>query len=87
MAAADPPDAFVLDLVFGGQLQLDLVEDCRRQFPEAVIIVFTSLPARTYRQTAIAAGANAFVGKDSELEALIGGERPRAHSCKVQNRK
>ncbi len=72
MAAVDPPDAFVLDLVFGGQLQIDLVEECRRQFPEAVIIVFTSLPARTYRQTALSAGANAFVGKDSDLEALVG---------------
>lgn len=72
MAAADRPDALTLDLVFDGQLQFDLVERCRQAFPEAVIIVFTSLPARPYRQTAIAAGADAFVGKDTDLETLVG---------------
>lgn len=72
MAAKERPDAFILDLVFDGQLQFDLIERCRATYPGSVIIVFTSLPAGPYRQTAIAAGADAFVGKDTDLETLAG---------------
>lgn len=69
--AAERPDALILDLVFDGRIQLALVGECRRAAPGAVIVVFTSLPARSYRQSVLAAGADAFVGKDTDLDALI----------------
>jgi DNA-binding NarL/FixJ family response regulator len=68
---ADRPDALILDLVFDGRVHLSLVGQSRRAVPDAAIVVFTSLPARSYRQSVLADGADAFVGKDEDLDALV----------------
>lgn len=71
MIAAEKPDALILDLSFNGRIELPLIEKCRSALPEAIIVVFTSLPPRTYRVEAIRWGADAFVSKETDLETLV----------------
>ena len=64
-------DALVLDLAFAGAVNLPLIRISRALLPGAVIIVFSSLPARLYRQDAIDAGADAYITKDHDIDHLI----------------
>ncbi len=65
------PEAVILDLVFNGVIEADLVRHCRAAAPQASIVVFSSLPAATYAEEVKHAGADAFVGKDTDLDVLV----------------
>ena len=65
------PDALVLDLAFSGVVDLPLVRRCRTLVPRAVIVVFSSLPTRPYRQDALDAGADAYLTKNHDIKDLI----------------
>lgn len=65
------PDVLILDLAFNGRVKSSLVAECRQVAPDAIIVVFTSLPSRSYRQSMLAAGADAFVSKEQDLDALM----------------
>lgn len=65
------PDALILDLAFDGHVHLSFVSQCRRLVPDAAIVVFSSLPPRAYKPEALAAGADAFVSKSTDLESLL----------------
>lgn len=69
--AKNAPDALVLDLTFAGAVNLSLIRSSRERMPGAAIVVFTSLPARLYRQDAINAGADAYLTKDHDIAELI----------------
>ncbi|SMC96037.1 two component transcriptional regulator, LuxR family [Fulvimarina manganoxydans] len=73
LAAIDshPTDAIVLDLAFGGEVNLSAIGQCRKLAPAARIVAFSSLPARNYRPLALAEGADAFVPKDTDLPSLV----------------
>ena len=68
---ATRPACVILDLVFKGGIAETIVEDTRGILPDASIVVFSSLPARLYARDCIRAGADVYVGKDTDLEALI----------------
>ena len=65
------PDALVLDLAFSGTVNFPLIRQSRALVPSAVIVVFSSLPARLYRQDSLDAGADAYLTKDHDIDDLI----------------
>lgn len=69
--ASSAPDVIVFDLVFEGHVHLALVSKTRTLLPLAIIVVFSSLPAATYRRDALAAGADAYLSKASSLTDLV----------------
>lgn len=71
LVRANPPDALIVDLAFDGHVQTNLITQLREIVPDALIIAFSSLPARLYMQTALAAGADAFISKEQDLDLLL----------------
>lgn len=65
------PNALILDLVFNGKVRLDFIAKCRALLPKATIVIFSSLPAQDYEETAIAAGADGYVSKEHDLAVLL----------------
>ncbi len=62
-ARALRPHVILLDLDMPGQSGLDLRPSLRGQMPDAVIIVLTMMDPESYRELALAAGADDFVQK------------------------
>jgi two-component system, LuxR family, secretion system response regulator SsrB len=57
------PDVLVLDLFMPGVNGLEICHDVKRVSPRTKIVVFTAFDGAGVRQTALAAGASAFVPK------------------------
>ena len=73
------PDRVVLDLVLAGSIDLGNVAEVRALLPGGVIVVFSSLPMRSYARDALAAGADAFLGKSADMDELVALlDRPRS---------
>ena len=64
------PDAIVVDILLADDNGLDLIEDMRREQPDARVVAMSCHPGREIVAAAIASGADAFVAKE-EL-ALVG---------------
>ncbi len=56
LIAETAPDVLILDLAFNGRVKASLVAECRQAAPDLIIVAFTSLPSRSYRQSLLAAG-------------------------------
>lgn len=69
--AATRPDVVIIDLVFDGTLEPDIIRECRVLLPDALILAFTSLPRRAYEREMLDAGANAFLGKNTDMATLV----------------
>jgi DNA-binding NarL/FixJ family response regulator len=65
------PDALIVDLIFEGRAEMTLVRDCRKLLPRALLVVFSSMPARTYEREVLDMGADAFISKNIEMEVLL----------------
>lgn len=70
--AESKPDAIVLDPVFDGTVHFSLIQKARAALPSTLIVVFSSLPAELYEQTAFEAGANFYLTKDHDCDDLVG---------------
>ncbi len=66
-----PPDIVVLDLVFESWPRIVVVSRCRGLWPQATIIVFSTLPAARWADRCRKAGAVAFVEKTDDLTVLV----------------
>ena len=64
------PDAVIMDLVFHGRMDMDVIRECRRLLPEAVILVFSSLAPDLYERKCHDAGADGFVCKSEDPRRL-----------------
>lgn len=64
-------DALVLDLVFNGEAETGFIRECREALPQAIIVVFSSLPKRLYERDVLELGADSFVGKNADLSDLV----------------
>ena len=65
------PDALLVDLVFGGTINLPLIRLARKTCPTAVVIVFSSLHEVLYARQALDAGADAFLNKSIDLSTVV----------------
>lgn len=65
------PDVVVVDLVYDGKAETTLIRECRRLLPDALIIVFSSLPQKGYEREAFDLGADAYIGKNTDLAVLL----------------
>lgn len=65
------PDAVLVDLVFDGKAETRLIRECRMLLPDALIIVFSSLPRHAYEREVTDMGADAFIGKSSDISVVI----------------
>lgn len=64
-------DVLIIDLVFDGKARTDFITLCRDAAPDAVIVVFSSLPPEDFEETTLSAGADAYVSKERTLDELI----------------
>ena len=71
LAAREKPDAVVLDLSIDGIYGMGVLPSLRAVLPDARIIVFTGRDDPALRETALAAGASAWVLKGGDLSSLL----------------
>jgi DNA-binding NarL/FixJ family response regulator len=71
LAAREKPDAVVLDLSIDGIDGMGVLPSLRAVLPEARIIVFTGRDDPQLRESALAAGASAWVLKGGDLSSLL----------------
>jgi DNA-binding NarL/FixJ family response regulator len=75
VAAASAPDAIVTDLTFDDSRGVDVVLALRAQAPGAVLVIVSN--ELHYRRACLATGADAFLDKSTELDALGAALRSR----------
>ncbi|MCT4707891.1 response regulator transcription factor [Enterobacteriaceae bacterium H11S18] len=66
----DAPDLLLLDLELDGQDGLDLLPRLKQHFPSLSILIYTNQPAALYARRTVQAGADGFVNKSLNLDAL-----------------
>ena len=71
LAAREKPDAVVLDLTIDGIDGMGVLPSLRAVLPNARIIVFTGRDDPGLRESALAAGASAWVLKGGDLSSLL----------------
>jgi len=71
LAAREKPDAVVLDLTIDGIDGMGVLPSLRAMLPDARIIVFTGRDDPALRESALAAGASAWVLKGGDLSSLL----------------
>jgi CheY-like chemotaxis protein len=71
LAARERPDAVVLDLSIDGIDGITVLPSLRAVLPHARIIVFTGRDDPALRESALAAGASAWVLKGGDLSSLL----------------
>lgn len=64
-------DVFVLDIALEDGSGLELLRELRRRSQAAVVIMLTNHSSLLYRHNCLAAGADFFLDKSTEFEALI----------------
>jgi DNA-binding NarL/FixJ family response regulator len=67
-AARSPPDAFITDLVFDDSRGVDVVVSLRACAPGALLVIVTN--DLHFRRACLASGADLFLDKSTELDAL-----------------
>lgn len=65
------PDLVITDLEMPGINGLELTVQLRQSYPDLGIIMLTASETPAYREKALAAGADAFVGKSASLNNLV----------------
>jgi DNA-binding NarL/FixJ family response regulator len=65
------PDVILLDLGMPDVSGLELLAPLREALPDAILIALTLMDPESFRQTALAAGADAFVSKASLEHDLL----------------
>lgn len=65
------PDVILLDLEMPDVSGLDLLPQLRQTVPDAILVALTLMDPDSFRQTALAAGADAFVSKASLEHDLV----------------
>ncbi len=73
--AGQPPNLFLLDLVFPGMEGPATVSKLRQEFKSASIIVVTMLEDRLVAEQMLDAGADGYLGKGLTSEAILEGIR------------
>ena len=66
----DAPDLLLLDLELNGSDGLDLLPRLKQHFPSLSILIYTNQPAALYARRTLQAGADGFVNKSLNLDAL-----------------
>jgi two-component system NarL family response regulator len=74
------PNILIVDLVYDGEVQLGFIQECRTILPEALVVVFSSLPRHGYERETLSAGADAFVNKSVDIDTLIDLVSAMAHA-------
>lgn len=70
------PDVIVLDQQLPGRTGLEVVAEIRAQLPHVRVVMFTAM--HSLRDRALESGADAFVGKDTDLDLLLDAVVPAA---------
>lgn len=67
----DNPELLLLDLELNGSDGLDSLPRIKQHFPALKILIYTSQPASLYARRTLHAGADGFVNKSLDLDALV----------------
>ena len=66
------PEVVVLDIRMPGGSGIDVPKHVKRQRPAPVVIMLTNYPFPPYRSRCLAAGADFFFDKSTELDQVAG---------------
>jgi DNA-binding NarL/FixJ family response regulator len=80
------PQVILVDLAMPDIHGLDLIPRLRASLPEGIIIALTLMDPRSYRDAALAAGADAFVSKATLEGDLLSTIRPLARADRSQEK-
>ncbi|MBZ0256363.1 response regulator transcription factor [bacterium] len=69
------PDIAIVDLSLQSEHGLNLIKDCKIQFPEISIIVFSMHDETIYADRSLHAGAKGYIMKSESLEKVVEGIR------------
>ncbi len=75
MVAQEKPDVLILDMSMPGLTGVQVIRELRHQAPEVKVLVLTAVEDETYLFESLAAGAQGYLLKDSDVEEVLAAVR------------
>lgn len=75
MVAQEKPDVLILDMSMPGLTGVQVIRELRHQAPDVKVLVLTAVEDETYLFESLAAGAQGYLLKDSDVEEVLAAVR------------